>query len=268
MTSKRKKIEESGPPPTLDELSREKLPATNPLWSGAAKDPAREEKTRTGFSYREQLPFLSERAHTAIEADLLLIESRWHERKLICKDHLLLHRTSNYFEQYREICAVFATHLLKEGPLTEELLVWTLPAVVARAAAETGGLFLQPDMATIVLDDAISFWRSRLMRPEKTEASESPEPGSTDSAKPTDEHARRVALTNSRDKLLTDYREANPKISDYAIYQAAGRDHSCHKREFSSWRKGILKSDSATTMSLERFLRAGKPPTKKISPSP
>ncbi|MBK5294112.1 MAG: hypothetical protein JJE04_20845 [Acidobacteriia bacterium] len=46
--SAKRRAKESAPPPALADLKREKLPVTNPLWSGAANATAREEKPDAG----------------------------------------------------------------------------------------------------------------------------------------------------------------------------------------------------------------------------
>ena len=61
-------------------------------------------------------------------------------------------------------------------------------------------------------------------------------------------------------RLLAEYMEATG-VTEYAIYMAAGRNHSCHKAEFRKWKKGELPADSETALSLERFLKSKKPPS-------
>ena len=76
------------------------------------------------------------------------------------------------------------------------------------------------------------------------------------------------AEVERRRRLLEEYKAATG-ASEYAILQAAGRDHSCHKPEFRQWKRGELPADSETAKSLERFLAAKRPPSKpkrKISP--
>ena len=75
-----------------------------------------------------------------------------------------------------------------------------------------------------------------------------------------------AAEVERRRRLLREYMEATG-TSEYGIYSAAGRDHSCHKPDFLRWKKGELPADSLTAQSLERFLAAKKPPSAKKSKS-
>jgi hypothetical protein len=75
------------------------------------------------------------------------------------------------------------------------------------------------------------------------------------------------AEVERRRRLLEEYKAATG-ASEYAILQAAGRAHSCHKPEFRQWKHGELPADSETAKSLERFLAAKRPPSKPKRQTP
>ena len=61
-----------------------------------------------------------------------------------------------------------------------------------------------------------------------------------------------------RRKLLAEYKAATKNSSNKRIYEA--RNSGVHKPEFYQWLNGTLPTESATTISFERFLREKKPP--------
>jgi hypothetical protein len=66
-----------------------------------------------------------------------------------------------------------------------------------------------------------------------------------------------------REALLNEYLNATG-LTEHAVYSCAGPGtHSCHKPEFLKWKKGELPPTSATSLSLEAFLRRKLPPKKK-----
>ena len=64
--------------------------------------------------------------------------------------------------------------------------------------------------------------------------------------------------TERRAKLLAEYKVTTKTPSNKRLYEA--RNSGIHKPEFYEWLNGTLPTDSATTITFERFLREKKPP--------
>jgi hypothetical protein len=110
--------------------------------------------------------------------------------------------------------------------------------------------------------------RRKVEREQEAECAAPAEGGDYEVTAPAEGEAEKAAEVERRRRLLREYKEATG-TSEYGIYSAAGRDHSCHKPEFRQWKRGELPADSATALSLERFLAAKKPPStrkRKFSP--
>jgi hypothetical protein len=71
-----------------------------------------------------------------------------------------------------------------------------------------------------------------------------------------------IDLKRHRAAMLADFKKRNGIQSDRAIYNLAGKFHSCHKAQFLEWKKGTLPPDSQTCISLENFLKEGRMPSR------
>ena len=73
-------------------------------------------------------------------------------------------------------------------------------------------------------------------------------------------------LKAERAALLAGYQTDTGVTSNWAIYSCAGPGtHSCHKPQFLQWKKGLLRPDSQSCISLETFLKERRRPPGRHS---